>query len=586
MTTAPYNFVPLPGPEGWYTTADDDGCPWRHFDQVVPGTHSGWLDVTAKTLTPLFIRGPQRDGDDRENRLRESPWLRDGRPVIPGESMRGMLLTMVEIITWSAISNVSRERKGFRAIHAGRGAPAPGSVQEAYMIRLGTPKAGFLTSGGVIPTTYVLLAPPKLPPYARPDYESEKASYQPAAAWQHRSCWVQHDGVRVTKIAWSKRGPGWYEGVLVLSGWSPAPNKPEHVFLIPTASTAALPVDNCAIAGYRNQRTPWQDEANLRGKVGLGADQEGRPVFYTENKGRVSEFGRPRYFRLGNEVSPSQLVAEVATGRVDLARAMFGRVGDRPITSRLRVGELQAAGKDPVEGWLLDPFVPLKLLEPKPESYKMYLDQPPGHYVGYTANQSLRGHKLYWHRWDETHYDDVKRCSDAVTPDQVRNSPEQHKTSTIIQPVRSGVSFEGRIWFTNLLPCELGALLTAVRLAKGSAHKLGMGKPLGLGSVRLEASVHLVERAERWKSWAATGEVTDGEKTATESVAYWKKVMRQHAEDSYFKSRMAELSALVNFENRPPFTRTAQMAPVAFRNARLGRATEVQRAANRNQRQR
>lgn len=41
--------------------------------------------------------------------------------------------------------------------------------------------------------------------------------------------------------------------------------------------------------------------------------------------------------------------------------------------------------------------------------------------------------------------------------------------------------------FENLAPLELGALLYALELEEGMAHRLGYGKPFGLGSVVLSA---------------------------------------------------------------------------------------------------
>ena len=43
--------------------------------------------------------------------------------------------------------------------------------------------------------------------------------------------------------------------------------------------------------------------------------------------------------------------------------------------------------------------------------------------------------------------------------------------------------------FDNLSPRELGLLLYALKPAEGFRHKLGMGKPIGLGGVRAGSGV-------------------------------------------------------------------------------------------------
>jgi len=50
----------------------------------------------------------------------------------------------------------------------------------------------------------------------------------------------------------------------------------------------------------------------------------------------------------------------------------------------------------------------------------------------------------------------------------------------------------------NLSPVELGALLWLLTLPEGHFHRLGGGKPLGLGSVRLDIASLTVSQGQRW----------------------------------------------------------------------------------------
>ena len=72
---------------------------------------------------------------------------------------------------------------------------------------------------------------------------------------------------------------------------------------------------------------------------------------------------------------------------------------------------------------------------------------------------------------------------------------------TLMKPLRPGLTFTFRIHFENLSDVELGALLWAVHPLQPDpdrplylAHHLGMGKPLGMGSVHLTASLTLTPR--------------------------------------------------------------------------------------------
>jgi len=68
-------------------------------------------------------------------------------------------------------------------------------------------------------------------------------------------------------------------------------------------------------------------------------------------------------------------------------------------------------------------------------------------------------------------------------------------------PVRPGVRFQFTLHFENLRPEELGALWWALTLPGKPdvtyCHKLGMGKPLGMGAVTLEPKLVLSERSAK-----------------------------------------------------------------------------------------
>ena len=102
-----------------------------------------------------------------------------------------------------------------------------------------------------------------------------------------------------------------------------------------------------------------------------------------------------------------------------------------------------------------------------------------------------RGHKLYWHQWDETRpLGLVKEPNnhDAFLADLESDKPDDSQYA-IIRPVRAGVVFTGRARFENLTGIELGVLLAALSLPEGCMHKLGMAKPLGLGSVGKKSGI-------------------------------------------------------------------------------------------------
>ncbi len=68
-----------------------------------------------------------------------------------------------------------------------------------------------------------------------------------------------------------------------------------------------------------------------------------------------------------------------------------------------------------------------------------------------------------------------------------------------VQPITPKTSFYFHLDFSNLTEWELGLLCFALRPNEQFRHKLGMGKPIGLGTVRIDlAALHTIDRKKRY----------------------------------------------------------------------------------------
>ncbi|MCS7003457.1 MAG: RAMP superfamily CRISPR-associated protein, partial [Dehalococcoidia bacterium] len=111
---APYNFVPLPDR---VVSVAPSKLP--DHDRFHPDRHSGYFDVTLTTETPLYIRGLLKEHEAlNPDASRNKPdfFAINGEPVIPGSSLRGMLRSMVEIITFSKLQPMSDRQLMYRAV--------------------------------------------------------------------------------------------------------------------------------------------------------------------------------------------------------------------------------------------------------------------------------------------------------------------------------------------------------------------------------------------------------------------------------------------------------------------------------------
>lgn len=181
------------------------------------------------------------------------------------------------------------------------------------------------------------------------------------------------------------------------------------------------------------------------------------------------------------------------------------------------------------------PGVPLAILStPKPQQGRFYVAKSPNGEAqddglskvdaGYSNDKGLRGRKIYPHQkgLNAEHWynptDDRTQTSDANGHYQEYRRPrdlngcEQRndQNRSILGWIKPGAVFTFDIHVQNLSQVELGALLWLLTLHDEHYFRLGGGKPLGFGSVRLtidecdlRTGEQLRSRYSAWNSDAA-----------------------------------------------------------------------------------
>lgn len=159
------------------------------------------------------------------------------------------------------------------------------------------------------------------------------------------------------------------------------------------------------------------------------------------------------------------------------------------------------------------------LSTPKPTTTRFYLKPSNGRprvglddfQAGYDNRDNvLRGRKVYRHQGhsgDQEYWTGDKREYRATAKADGR--PEKSdQNRTVAGALLPGAKFEFTIRFTNLSPTELGALLWILEMNGAQYHRLGFGKPLGFGSVRLsiaEDALVLTQFDQRYESLSSGG---------------------------------------------------------------------------------
>lgn len=583
---APYNFVPLPEKVLYLEdTPDPERSEVPTQDVYHGGRRTGWFECVLTTETPLYVRcalTPQQfDAREAARSSKTKPPDQPDffytqnplEPVIPGSSLRGMLRALVEIVSYSKVQPVTDKHKlSFRAVAA----PNDDPLSEPYENILGKygrkVKAGYLKKHGgdwvIHPARklsdlgwpeknhYLKVKGRQIDKVALPEYiHLDDDDYRPQ--YHHVSFDVKQEHgkrgkyVRVTNLGSASGGQ--YTGVLVCSGnmaesgdASSTGRKNHALVLESDPRTKELRIDKQVIEDYLDTLTDFQKQEPFDSRFGCLI--EGRPVFYVEQGGRVIAFGHSPNFRVPawitengerRAATPLDFVPAVLRDetQTDLAEALFGYVEPTPQDARpiARAGRVYVGDARLVEGqhdvWVSTvPLTPKILASPKPTTFQHYLVQlEPNykkhlrHYGSATPTETvIRGHKRYWHKRG------LQQSDWEESPENIKSEGDTQHTQ--MKPIRPGIQFRFKLHFENLDDRELGALLWIfwMAAAEGYRLKLGMGKPLGLGSVKVEATLHVTDRRQRYttlfadSNWSTgEGAVDDIQQQAIEQFEQW-----------------------------------------------------------------
>lgn len=446
---SPYNFIPL-------NDKVVAGIEFPGFEKYYyAGRYSGTINLEITTLTPLFIRGK------KENFL-----LINGKPVLPGSSLRGMTRSLVEIASFGKFVHYYKRHLYHRI-----------QGRDAAVNR----RIGFLTlSNG----KYIMY-----------NAKSEVQSLIGRLEFQYQF------------TATGKRNMvGIYSGSMA---------KGKNFQIEYATDGTSFPVSDYVIKSYEND-----DTRNTEGEMGdlffqlKNENSEFRKKFAEFSKGKELSFiGIPVWYELDSARNEVKHFGHCRNYRVPYPLSIDDYIHipenlqnpDQTDFAEMIFGTMSKAGRVYFEDGITEmtdifetneAIRPKNLSSPKPTSYQHYLEQDGGRKKDWSDKTAkIRGYKLYWHRVTPTKKTDQNSKYSWAQHDPVRNEDSYPPP---IKPVKTGVTFSSRIKFENLSPEELGCLLFVLELPDKCCHKLGMAKPLGLGSVQIKPSLTLINRPKRY----------------------------------------------------------------------------------------
>ena len=531
--TAPYNFVSLPDKPLPSEIASVDAFK-AHLESR--GKISGELQLELETLTPLFIG---RNFDDETVTFAPT-----GTPIIPGSTLRGMFKNIFKIVTCGTFrGRTESQRKGedfndehvyFRCLMGVKSIPWTKDLNKLYNSRMTSSYVGKdkkihqgkkAQPGFLIRTTdnKYFIAPSTVGDNKRDRISIFDRKFKNL----DKSC-VVWDGDE----AYIFTGKGGKKKFVRLTKLSYVDWSRDHWIELPDDVRESYEHD-------RNRRgvNLFTDDGILN--QNLPADVKSLiPCHFLVEGGVVTAFGHGQCFRIPYKNAIGDIVpaALKSTDVVDFADAVFGR--EKFWASRVAfedavpVGEIRTLGE-----------TTQILAQPNPTSFQLYLKQNPNPpLINWDSRGAqIRGYKMYWHNAS----DGWKKNSGGDNENMIKK----------LNPLAKGAKFKAKIRFKNLSAAELGALMMIFDLngnGKSAAYKIGQGKPLGFGSVKITPKLFVESDGAYAELFDDSGWVNP---YRAESPDKYLKAFRKHVDArrmiAVWNKVMRELNAILDWDKKP-----------------------------------
>lgn len=525
----PYHFVPL----GKECRKSRD---YRKIKDQ-PGLLTGWIECTLETKTPLFIPNTTNDDvfgmrDQSGNPIKSYDFCsRDdlagktnppppGSAVIPGSELRGMIRSAFEAVTNSCMSTTADDHVLFKRTNT-PGKPAivkkHGNQWILQPCRERIGMAAWKMHN-------------KKPKQDMNDY-SDNISKMSEGEEIHFTLSNEKYKAKHKFPAFhfvqSLNGPT--KGKLHKG--EPIDNKHHESVFVVDANQSQISISERDVQNLLENFKFYRDSTiNQHKKMGKHEgyahikveklnDLDGKLVYYSKHE----TCRGPRYYlspaAIGREVfhnrlkdligsyTPCEKIARLCPGCV-----LFGLAGkDEAAVSRVRFGDAT-----PVDGSaprFLKPMIPPELASPKPSATEFYLTRGEKQHLtvdacnvwnydyagkwGRWANEfhdrrdyipEIRGRKFYWHGSGQIrNLEKNPLLGEEISDRHVK-----------IRPLDKGNVFRFKVHFNQVAGDELKRLIWVLGIGGSTAHghKLGMGKPVGLGSVSIKPESVNIRRIE------------------------------------------------------------------------------------------
>lgn len=554
MITAPFNFVPLSE-----KVFSPDWAEQVSHDIPFEDSQSGMIEISMTAKSPIFVR----DHKDEEEFCHHN-----GVQYIPGSSVKGMIRNVLEILSFSKMSQLDDDTYAVRDLRN----------RELYMSKMTPEKTlcGWLkkTESG-----YVIedcgkpgrVKHEEIDKIYNMDFASKFRQGKFANKAKDKTAKIKYEMIKsndfehgfeyvkkdVNREIYRYDKNSTKKGTLVLTGQPSARKEPqgqkpsgkvyEFVFFDSRGEIkiSKETYENFLFAYFDKRTTEpkespdwtyWKKKLENGDKV---------PVFFQKNGKEVAHFGLSYLYKLpyAHSVKDGMPPLHKDDSRKDLAQTMFGYISnDEALKGRVQFSHFKAVERAET----LDKRTEI-LGTPRASYYPIYVKQEEGKLFStfMDGDFAISGWKRY----------PIHKGSGVRKTTQTGNE----NVGTTFRPLKEGVVFEGKVRYHNLKKAELGALLSALTFhgTDGCFHNIGMAKALGYGKIALKLSgiedigtylkAFEVELSEQVENWSESEQLKELLSMATEQENSGNSKLKYMELEQFAKNKTGDKDYLRNY---------------------------------------
>lgn len=514
----PYHFVPL---SQWVLLPD-----WAHkvshdipFEDGLCGT----INYTLTNQSPLLVGNKhEKYQDDKgvEDGSTVVKWDKDpkGMPIIPGSSIKGMLRNVMEIATFSKMSNVEDKHFSYRDLSAS-------DVDYTELLGKTIISAGWLKYSDnkwrLRSASHIELFDKEFNIYAGTNIENisqdnsdesipienrkilhEQSALEkykqypllkPPISFKIRTREIEGTKGNIVEIPRAiefsdlESGINCNYGYPIFLGVRPGCTKYQadrlsfnYIFFKEHAIEKVI--DPKLVKSFFESHDP--DTIKYLKKN--PHPQLGIPVFVRTDKIRktityisLSKLPRIQYEYTIKQLMEKQQVMQSSVASYDFSEMLLGTTRNFGLSLKSRVTLSDLKSKDFSKN-RLNQTEKVILSTPKASYINAYIEQPEAVMSDFNNYNKITSKLSGWKKYPAS----LKSLHSRLS----RQNIENNKVKTRLEVLNPNSVFEGKIHFHNLKKEELGALLWTMTLSNDTSkhHSLGHGKPLGLGIVQID----------------------------------------------------------------------------------------------------